>query len=86
VPIVVMGGDNPTANGVGGPVTPANPGIVVPADVVTYSLHARERSSPHILTEWPNNPTDEATCVACDWKTICPAHYGQAPAVVPDEA
>jgi hypothetical protein len=47
---------------------------------------ARERSSPHILTEWPNNPTDEATCVACDWKTICPAHDGQAPAVVPAEA
>lgn len=47
---------------------------------------ARERSSPHILTEWPNNPTDEATCVACDWRTICPAHDGQAPAVVPAEA
>jgi len=47
---------------------------------------ARERSTPHILTEWPNNPTDEATCVACDWKTICPAHDGQAPAVVPAEA
>ena len=47
---------------------------------------ARERSSPHILTEWPNNPEDEATCVACDWRTICPAHPGQKPAVVPTEA
>jgi hypothetical protein len=47
---------------------------------------ARERSSPHILTEWPNNPTDEATCVACDWKTICPAQDGQMPANVPAEA
>ena len=47
---------------------------------------AGERCSPHILSEWPNNPTDKATCVACDWKNICPAHNGQAPAVVPAES
>jgi hypothetical protein len=35
---------------------------------------AKERTSPHILTEWPTNATDNATCVACDWRTVCPEH------------
>ncbi|MCP9274053.1 PD-(D/E)XK nuclease family protein [Mycolicibacterium arenosum] len=38
--------------------------------------HARERQSPHILTEWPTNSSDNSTCVACDWKTVSPAHPG----------
>jgi hypothetical protein len=51
-------------------------------DNVVFNIElsrARERRSPHILAEWPTNASDDATCVACDWRTICPEH----PAVVP---
>ncbi|OBH86649.1 PD-(D/E)XK nuclease family protein [Mycobacterium scrofulaceum] len=35
---------------------------------------AKERMSPHIRAEWPTNATDNATCVACDWRPVCPEH------------
>lgn len=35
---------------------------------------AKERQSPQIRQQWPTNPSDDATCVACDWRTVCPAH------------
>jgi hypothetical protein len=35
---------------------------------------AKERRSPQIRQQWPTNPFDDATCVACDWRTVCPAH------------
>jgi hypothetical protein len=34
--IAGSGGDNSIINGVGGPVTSANPGIVEPVDVTSY--------------------------------------------------
>lgn len=37
---------------------------------------AEERTSPRIHTEWPTNATDNATCVACDWRTVCPEPPG----------
>jgi hypothetical protein len=37
---------------------------------------AKERTSPRIRAEWPTNATDNATCVACDWRTVCPEHPG----------
>lgn len=35
---------------------------------------AKERQSSQIRQQYPTNPFDDATCVACDWRTICPAH------------
>ena len=35
---------------------------------------ANERRSPQIREQWPNSPFDDATCVACDWRAVCPAH------------
>ena len=35
---------------------------------------AKELQSPHILSEWPTDPSDNSTCVACDWRSVCPAH------------
>ena len=35
---------------------------------------ANERQSPQIREQWPNSPFDDATCVACDWRAVCPAH------------
>jgi hypothetical protein len=37
-----------------------------------------ERSSSRVLTTWPTNTSDEATCVACDWKTVCPEYSTRA--------
>lgn len=45
---------------------------------------AKERRSPHILSEWPTNASDDATCVACDWRTICPEHPNVLPSL-PDQ-
>lgn len=47
---------------------------------------ARERQSPHILTEWETNASDDATCAACDWRTICPEHPDILPSLPADEA
>jgi len=38
------------------------------------TARAKERQSPHIRRQWPTNRFDDATCVACDWRVVCPAH------------
>lgn len=56
-------------------------------DQVVFDIEvarARERQSPHILTEWRPNASDQATCAACDWRTICPEHP-TAVTVLPSE-
>lgn len=58
-------------------------------DDVVFNIElsrARERRSPHILTEWPTNASDDATCVACDWRTICPEHPSAVPSLPQQEA
>jgi hypothetical protein len=47
---------------------------------------AKERRSPHILAEWPTNASDDATCAACDWRTICPEHPTAVAALPAEEA
>src|SRR5262249_2794769 len=32
-----------------------------------------EASGMNLFDAWPGNPNDEATCVACDARTFCPA-------------
>jgi hypothetical protein len=32
-----------------------------------------EASGMNLFEAWPGNPNDEATCVACDARTFCPA-------------
>lgn len=58
-------------------------------DKVVFDIElsrARERRSPHILTEWSTNASDDATCVACDWRTICPEHPTAIPGLPADDA
>ena len=33
---------------------------------------ATEQRNGEVLTVWEQNSTDEKTCAACDWRTICP--------------
>lgn len=47
---------------------------------------ARERQSSHIRQQWPKNPFDDATCVACDWQTVCPAHTDMTPSLPTENA
>jgi len=35
---------------------------------------AKEQQSPRIREQWPKDASDEATCVACDWRPVCPDH------------
>jgi hypothetical protein len=58
-------------------------------DQVVFDIElsrARERQSPHILTEWPTNSSDDATCAACDWRTICPEYPAVMPTLPVEEA
>jgi hypothetical protein len=58
-------------------------------DQVVFDIElsrARERKSPHILAEWPTNASDNATCVACDWRTVCPEHPTAVPTLPAEEA
>jgi hypothetical protein len=45
---------------------------------------AKERAFSDIRSEWHANASDDATCVACDWRTICPEHP-DAVVRLPDE-
>ena len=37
-----------------------------------------EQTNGRVLRSWPQNIDDPATCVACDWKTICPNYSRKA--------
>lgn len=37
-----------------------------------------EQSSGRVLKSWPAVTDDAATCVACDWRTICPSYAPRA--------
>jgi len=46
-------------------------------DKVVFDIEiarAKEQQSPHIREQWPTDASDEATCVACDWRPVCPDH------------
>ncbi|MBX7133579.1 MAG: PD-(D/E)XK nuclease family protein [Fimbriimonadaceae bacterium] len=46
-------------------------------DKVVFDIEiarAKEQQAPRIREQWPKDASDEATCVACDWRTVCPDH------------
>lgn len=48
-------------------------------DKVVFDIEiarAKEQQSPHIREQWPKDASDEATCVACDWRSVCPDQTG----------
>jgi hypothetical protein len=72
------------------PVSPATQSTAASHfDRVVFHIEvsrARERVNPHIISEWPTNASDDATCVACDWRTICPEHPTAVPSLPAEEA
>jgi hypothetical protein len=47
------------------------------------TARATEQRSLSVLNSWPKNTEDEATCVACDYRTFCPAFERETKPSVP---